>query len=91
MPQTPLRRLMPAVPVGCVTSARPERSRALTTIALDSNADHATALVAPALCAGHWSICLPALVRLAPEVVTAIGAESLRVHDQEERPLRPTV
>lgn len=61
-----------------------ERSRALTTIALDSHADRATALVAQALCAGHWSICLPALVRLAPEIVTAIGAESLRMHDQED-------
>ncbi|MFI9181136.1 hypothetical protein ACIGXG_02850 [Streptomyces goshikiensis] len=61
-----------------------ERSRALTTIALDSNTDRAAALVAQALCASHWSICLPALVRLAPEVVTAIGVESLRVHDQED-------
>ncbi|MFJ2931531.1 hypothetical protein ACIO8G_02055 [Streptomyces sp. NPDC087219] len=61
-----------------------ERSRALTTIALDCAADRATALVAQALCAGHWSICLPALVRLAPEVVTAIGVESLRVHDHED-------
>ncbi|SEB90442.1 hypothetical protein [Streptomyces sp. TLI_105] len=61
-----------------------ERARTLTTVALDSDADRATALVAQALCVGHWSICLPALVRLAPEVVTALGAESLRVHDQED-------
>ncbi|MBQ1100877.1 hypothetical protein KBY55_33655 [Streptomyces sp. b94] len=61
-----------------------ERSRALTTIALDSHADRANALAAQALCAGHWSICLPALVRLAPEAVTAIGVESLGVHDQED-------
>ncbi|GAA2621060.1 hypothetical protein [Streptomyces tubercidicus] len=70
------------IAVGIPDSA--ERARTLTAIAIDSDSDRAPALVAQALCAGHWSICLPALVRLAPEVVTALGAESLRVHDQED-------
>ncbi|MFF6860729.1 tetratricopeptide repeat protein [Streptomyces ardesiacus] len=61
-----------------------ERARTLTTVALDSDGDRAKALVAQALCVGHWSICLPALVRLVPEVVTTLGTESLRVHDQED-------
>ncbi|MGW5066813.1 hypothetical protein ACWEQJ_11970 [Streptomyces cyaneofuscatus] len=66
-----------------------ERSRALTTIALNSHVEGANALVAQALCIGHWSICLPALVRLAPEVVTAIGVESLRLHDQDDAAAEP--
>ncbi|MFC8658723.1 hypothetical protein ACFUCT_26495 [Streptomyces parvus] len=60
------------------------RAKALTAVALVSDADRATALMAEALCVGHWSICLPALVRFAPEVVTALGAESLHVRDQED-------
>ncbi|MBT2367134.1 hypothetical protein J7E88_17925 [Streptomyces sp. ISL-10] len=64
-----------------------ECAKTLTALAIDFDPDRSKMLLAQALSIGHWSICLPALVRIEPKVITAVGEEFLHAHNQEERPL----
>ncbi|MEU1357473.1 hypothetical protein ABZ410_26740 [Streptomyces cinnamoneus] len=61
-----------------------ERAKVLTALAVDFETDRSAGLLAQALSVGHWSICLPALVRLNPEIVTAVATEFLRANDQHD-------
>ncbi|MFD5105033.1 hypothetical protein [Streptomyces cinereoruber] len=58
-----------------------ECARTLTALAVDFDNDSSRSLLAQALSIGHWSICLPALLRLEPAVVAAVGAEFLRANE----------